>query len=129
MVPSFSEGDFETGILKGLVEVEKKIINDPEYVDNYTSNDVSQICTFRTCVLTNPFFMFICIMIILSIIKYVLRKKYPEKFSENDDSLFIPAASNIFFRGGNGGFSGGSLGGGFSSGGGSFGGGGFSGKF
>ncbi|MGV8086072.1 MAG: TPM domain-containing protein [Candidatus Woesearchaeota archaeon] len=140
MIPKFANEDFEAGIIAGLIEVEKKILNlnnsttlnDTNYTntDDTFSNDstIFKLLAFLLIVmmlLNNPFVLIIIIFIIFYIIKLINRKNNVKNVN---DSNFITAASNIFF-GGRGGSGGSFGGGGFSGGGGHFGGGGFSGRF
>ncbi|MGV8161702.1 MAG: TPM domain-containing protein [Candidatus Nanoarchaeia archaeon] len=135
IVPKFKEGDFEGGILLGLVEVEDKLINSADESVSYNAtadeDANSTTDTYFSKLSSNKVFVIIFILVIFLIIKSASRKKKNMK----EDKYYTGASSvlfskNFFGKGGFGGnFGGGSSGGGFSGGGGHFGGGGFGGKF
>ncbi|HLG24576.1 MAG TPA: TPM domain-containing protein [Candidatus Nanoarchaeia archaeon] len=126
LIPSFKEGNYETGILNSVDVAGRILLNSQDEDIIKLKQDAvneSKIPKF----LKSPFFWFLAIFLISSIVQSLARKGSGVKRSYND-SFYTGAATGLFLGRGRGGFGGGGFGG-FSGGGGGFGGGGFSGRF
>ena len=137
MGPSFAEGNYEKGLLDGVLAISSILKGDENWETQGTGKSNSGLSGEDKGKLA--FFLFFIIIIIISNVsraykstkkKMKDKKGKGEKFNSGDFMAAMIIAS-MFGRGGKGGFGGGGLGGGGFGGfgGGGFGGGGFSGRF